>query len=91
MPTSDTGEDAGVGIYALLLGLGYRWLFKRALRQPLWWIWLPFLGMIALKAECSVSYMVNWVVKAVLVMGLVIWACPALRAVLSRNRPPRVT
>ncbi len=38
------GGLTGVGLYALLLGFGYRWIYLRALRYPLWWAWAPYVG-----------------------------------------------
>jgi len=80
-----------VGLYGLVLGLGFRWLFVRALRQPLWWAWVPYFAIVAIKAETSVGYMVNWLLKAAIVMVGVMWLCPAMKQVLwgsTRNTKP---
>ena len=67
------GGIAGVGLYALLLGIGYRWVYVRALRYPLWWAWAVYVGIVALKAEDSVGFVLNWIVKATVVAAAVIW------------------
>ena len=77
------GAVAGCFIYAALLGLAFRWVARRALRSPLWWVFLPYVGSIAFKAEDGVAEVLNWMVKATLVAAAVYLLSPALRAALS--------
>jgi hypothetical protein len=74
-----------IGIYGLILGLGFRWLYLRAVQQPLWWIWVPYLAFVAIKAETSIGYIANWLFKALIVMIGVIWFCPAMKQVLMKT------
>jgi hypothetical protein len=53
------------------------------LRSPLWWVFLPYVGSVAFKAEEGIAEVVNWVVKASLIAAAVYLLSPALRAALS--------
>jgi len=77
------GAIAGCFIYAALLGLAFRWVARRSLRSPLWWVFLPYVGSVAFKAEEGIAEVVNWVVKASLIAAAVYLLSPALRAALS--------
>jgi hypothetical protein len=66
------GGIAGCFMYAVLLGLGFRWVASRALRSPLWWVFLPYVGSIAFKAEDGIGEILNWIVKATLVAAAVV-------------------
>jgi hypothetical protein len=83
------GGIAGVFVYALLLGLGFRWIYGRSLHSPLWWAWASYVAIVAVKAEDSVGFVMNWVVKASIVTAAVIWFSPEMRRVLfpSPTRP----
>jgi len=89
------GREGGVlavGIYGLLLGLGYRALALQAARHPLWWIWVPYFGSVAVKAETSVGVLFSWLVKGAIVMAVVLWKSPALRRIqlpeIAAKSPP---
>jgi hypothetical protein len=77
------GAMAGCFIYAALLGLAFRWVARRSLRSPLWWVFLPYVGSIAFKAEEGIAEVLNWVVKASIIAAAVYLLSPALRAALS--------
>jgi hypothetical protein len=78
-----------VGLYGLILGLGFRWLCQRALDQPIFWAWIPYFATVAIKAESSVGYLANWLIKAAVIMVAVLWFCPAIRqALLSSIKKP---
>ncbi len=80
------GGIAGVGIYGLMLGLLFRWVCRRAATRPLWWAFAPYVLILGIKAEDGIEDVVNWVVKAVIVSTVTIYACPAIRAALSTVR-----
>ena len=77
------GGIAGCFFYALLLGLAFRWAFKRAVLHPLWWALVPYVGLIGLKADDGIAEVLNWLVKAALVAAAVYYTFPAIRAALS--------
>ena len=68
-----------IGLYGLLLGTGYRWFLKTALKHPLWWAWAAYFATIGVKAETSTGYIINWLLKAIIVMLAVLWFSPSLR------------
>jgi hypothetical protein len=84
------GGIVGCFFYALLLGLAFRWAFKRAALHPLWWAFVPYVGLIGLKAEDGIADVLNWLVKATIVSVAIYFNFPAIRAALSgdlsRNR-----
>jgi hypothetical protein len=80
------GGVAGCFFYALLLGLAFRWAFKRAVLHPLWWALVPYVGLIGLKAEDGIADVLNWLVKAAMVAAAVYYTFPAIRAALSTDR-----
>lgn len=79
------GGILAVGLYGLLLGLGFRWFYVRALKQPLWWAWVPYFAIVAIKAETSIGYTVNWLIKAAAIMIIVVWLSPALKHTLVKS------
>jgi hypothetical protein len=66
------GGILGMGLFGLCLGLLYRWMGRLAVRESVWWAWAPFILLWALKAEEDLSNIENWIVKALIVMGLVV-------------------
>jgi hypothetical protein len=80
------GGVVGVGVYGLLLGLGFVWLYGQAQRSGLWWAWLPFIAVEAVKSEDTIGYAANWIVKSAMLMVVVIYLSPAMRKVLWRGR-----
>jgi len=77
----------GVGLYGLLIGMGFYWFYVKALRQPLWWAWATYFACIAIRAESSIGYMANWILKAAIVMVAVLCIFPGLRQVLAPRMP----
>jgi len=77
----------GVGIYGLLIGMGFYWFYIKALRQPLWWAWATYFACIAIRAESSIGYMANWILKAAIVMVAILFIFPELRRVLAPKMP----
>ena len=76
------GGIMGCGVYALLLGLCYRWVAIRAQTSPLWWALAVYVGHWAFKAEADIGAVLNYLTKAALVAFLVVMCLPALRAEL---------
>lgn len=88
------GGIAGCFVYALLLGLAFRWICRRAALNPLWWAFVPYVGLVGLKAEEGVGDVWNWLAKAAVVSAGIYYTFPAIRAALSRSRtegPPQLT
>jgi hypothetical protein len=79
------GGIAGCFFYAFLLGLAFRWAFNRAALHPLWWAFVPYVGLVGLKAEDGIADVLNWLVKATVVSAAVYFNFPAIRAALSEN------
>jgi len=77
------GGIAGCGIYALILGLLFRWVALRAQTSPLWWAIAAYVGHWALKAETDIGTVLNYLVKATVVAFVVVMFLPALRAELT--------
>lgn len=80
------GGIVGCFFYALILGLLFRWVSKRAAFDPLWWVFVPYVGLIGLKAEEGIGEVWNWVVKATVVSTAIYFIFPAIRAAMSRSR-----
>ena len=76
------GGVVGCFVYSALLGLAFCWVARRAARSPLWWVFLPYIGNIAFKAEDGIAEVLNWIVKATIVSAAVYWCFPAIRAAL---------
>lgn len=87
-----TGGTVACGIYALLFGLFFRAICRRAFRRPLWWSLVPFIFYAALKAEDDVAFVLNWTAKGGLVFVAVILVLPHFRRGLFGpiEIPPRV-
>jgi len=83
------GGLLGVGLYGLLLGLGFLFIYKMALKSALWWAWGAYIFLVAVKAESTVGFVLNWSVKAVIVMGLVLLVSPAMRQTLFPDKQLR--
>lgn len=90
------GGILGCGIYALVLGLTLRWVCIRARQSSLWWAVALYAAHWAFKAETDIGAVLNYLVKAALVVFLVARCLPAFRAELagrvyipSPNRPRR--
>jgi hypothetical protein len=74
---------AGCFLYAFLLSMMFRWAFKRAALNPLWWAFVPYVGLTGLKAEEGIAEVLNWLVKATVVSAVIYYNFPAIRAALS--------
>jgi hypothetical protein len=79
------GGIAGCFFYALVLGLAFRWAYRRATLYPLWWAFVPYVGLTGLKAEEGIAEVTNWLFKATIVSAAIYYAFPAIRAALSGN------
>jgi len=77
------GGIAGCFGYALLLGLAFRWVSGRAAVSPLWWVFVPYVGLVALKAEEGIGDVWNWLAKAAFISAGIYFVFPAIRATLS--------
>jgi hypothetical protein len=82
------GGVAGMLVYGLVLGLLYRWVATKAVKSPLWWAWAPFVGLWALKADEDFMNVLNWIVKGLLVLGVICWAAKMQSARRDRVRVP---
>jgi len=82
------GGIAGCFGYALVLGLAYRLASLWAANKPLWWVFVVYISLTALKAEEGVAEVLNWVVKASFVTAFIYFTFPALRAALSGTGSP---
>jgi hypothetical protein len=80
------GGIVGCGVYALILGLLFRWVAVRAQTSPLWWAMAADVGHWALKAETDIGAVLNYLVKAAAVIFVITMCLPALRAELT-GRP----
>jgi hypothetical protein len=58
----------GMLLYGLGIGSLYRWLSRKAARQPVWWAWGPFVGLSAISANQDLMNTMNWTVKALILM-----------------------
>ena len=76
------GGWIGVGVYALCIGGIFLAFGHLAQRSQLWWAWAPFVMAQTIKAEDTVGNVMNWTVKALVVMGGVLFLCPAFRQAL---------
>ena len=82
------GGIVGCGVYALILGLLFRWVTVRAQTSPLWWAIAVYVGHWALKAETDIGTVLNYLVKAGFVVFVVVMCLPALRAELTGRALP---
>jgi hypothetical protein len=81
-----TGGILACGAYALLFGLVFRALCKRAFQRPLWWSLVPFIFYGAVKAEDDFAYVLNWTVKAAFIISVVLIMFPNYRRMLRQGR-----
>jgi len=77
------GGIVGCGLYSLVLGLGVRWVALRAQKSPLWWAVAIYVGHWTLKAETDIGAVLNYIVKATIIIFLVVVFLPAFRAELT--------
>jgi hypothetical protein len=82
------GGIIGCGLYCLVFALLFRWICVRAFISPLWWGVLPFVCFVALKAEDDIVGVVNWTVKAFVVLAGLCFVSPAIRQSLFPPRQP---
>jgi len=77
------GGILGVGVYGLVLGLLFRWVYRKAKEHPLWWAIVPYVSFTTIRAEDGIEDIVNWVAKATGVAFLIVVSvCPSIRASL---------
>jgi len=77
----------GVGLYGLLIGMGFHWFYVRAIRNPLWWAWASYFACMAIKAESSIGYATNWLFKSAIIMVVVLFISPEMRQALAPRMP----
>jgi len=81
-----TGGLLGCTLYAVALGLLFRVMCRRAFVHPLWWSLVPYVFFAAVKAEDGIGNVVNWTVKACILLGGISIILPAFRhALFSRT------
>lgn len=73
------GGIIGVCFYGLFIGTIFRWFYVRSLSEPLWWAWATYFAIVVVKAETNIGQVVNWTVKAAVIMTAIIWLLPNLR------------
>ncbi len=76
------GGVIGCGLYALFFGLIFRAFCHRAFTHPLWWSLVPFIFYPAIKAEDDVAFVLNWTVKACVLLAGVLVFLPNFRHAL---------
>jgi hypothetical protein len=81
------GGVVGCGLYALVLGLFFRWAAVLAQKSAFWWAIAVFCGHWAFKAETDIGSVLNYVVKSVVLIFAVTCAMPSLRRELLGRRP----
>ena len=80
-----TGGIIGCGAYALFFGLLFRIICRRAVTNPLWWSFVPYIFYAAVKAEDDIAFVLNWTVKGSLVLvGIVLFTPHIRRALFDR-------
>jgi hypothetical protein len=77
------GGVIGCGLYALLLGLVFRWICRKAFLYPLWWSIVPFVFFSALKAEDGIAEVLNWTVKSCLILIPIYYLMGGIRKALN--------
>lgn len=82
-----TGGVIACGLYALVLGLGFRACCKRAFNRAIWWSVVPYAFFPAVKAEDDVAFTFNWTVKGFIILAVVIFLLPNLRRALFGHLP----
>ena len=76
------GGIIACGVYALFFSLLFRMFCIKAFSSPLWWSILPYVGFSSLKAEDSISEVLNWTVKAIIMIIGVCLVSPTFRRAL---------
>jgi hypothetical protein len=81
-----TGGIIGCGAYALFFGPALSRGLWRALSNPLWWSFVPFIFYAAVKAEDDIAFVLNWTTKSVVVLVGILLFLPHLRRALFAHR-----
>ncbi|MEI6784180.1 MAG: hypothetical protein WCQ21_25085 [Verrucomicrobiota bacterium] len=76
------------GLFGLLSGLVLRWFYRKSFRSVLWLAFFPFVFLWGMKAEEGIGEILNWVVKASVVVAVILWLSPA-RQELAMSRPTK--
>jgi hypothetical protein len=84
------GGILGCGVYAFIFSWLFRLVCVRAFRSPLWWSFVPYVGFSAVKAEQGIAEVVNWTLKASLVVVGICIIFPAIRTALFPRGKRRV-
>ncbi len=80
------GGAIGCFAYALFFGLMFRFICNRAFNAPMWWCFIPYVFYTAVKAEDDIGHVLNWTVKASLLLGAIFVAFPHLRLELQGTK-----
>lgn len=73
------GGVIGMAVYGYLIGLLYLLLYNKALENPVWWAWGPFVGFMAMKAEEGLMETITWIVKSLIIMVAIIIICKKIK------------
>lgn len=66
----------GIFVYGLAIGWLFSMFAKRALINPLWWAWVPFVLLVTIEAEWNLVDILNFVSKSLLVMLALVYFVP---------------
>jgi hypothetical protein len=80
------GGVIGMAFYGYLIGLLYLLLYNKAVKNPVWWVWGPYLGFMAMKSEEGLMETMTWIVKSLVIMVTVIFICNKMRKRDNRYR-----
>lgn len=80
-----TGGIVSCGIWGLVCGLIMRWFYLRSLTSRLWWAFLPYVLVYAMKAEEGMGEILNWFVKSAMISIMALYCLPGLRMALWGN------
>lgn len=70
------GAILAVFLYGVLIGYIVSYFIKKSVYNPLWIVFLPYVLFPVLKVESDFTYFINWFVKAVLIVFLLVKFIP---------------
>ena len=79
------GGVLACGLYALVLGVAFLFVASRTRVSVLWWLFIPYVGHWALKAESGIPDVMNFMVKSFMVLLATVFVSPGLRYLMLRN------
>lgn len=77
-----TGAVVACGVYAFILGFIWRTFHNRAMENPIWWAWFPYITLHLIKTEDGLGELFTYTVKAAIVAFFVIKFVPEWKGVL---------